>query len=45
LPIFGVVGLRHFLALKGAEKLSGQGKEVDNQKTPETLVNTRFVQI
>lgn len=32
------MGLRHFLAPKGAEKISGQGKEVDDLKTPETLV-------
>ena len=37
--------LRHFLAPKGAEKLSGQGKEVDDLKMPETLVNTRFMHI
>ena len=34
------MGLRHFLAPLGAEKLSGQGKEVYDLKTPETLVNT-----
>ena len=39
----GLVGLRHFLAPKGAEKLSRQGKEVDDLKTPETLMNTRFM--
>ncbi len=39
------MGLRHFLAPKGAENLSGQGKEVDDLKTPETLVKTRFMQI
>jgi hypothetical protein len=39
------VGLRHFIAPKGAEKLSGQGKEVDDLKMPETLVNTRFMHI
>jgi len=38
-----ILGLRHFLAPKGAEKLSGQGKQVDELKMPETLVNTRFV--
>jgi hypothetical protein len=37
------VGLRHFLAPLGAENLSGQGKEVDDQKMPETLVNTGFM--
>jgi hypothetical protein len=42
---FLIVGLRHFLAPKRAENLSGQGKEVDDLKTPETLVNTRFMQI
>jgi hypothetical protein len=40
-----LVGLRHFIAPKGAEKLSGQGKEVDDLKMPETLVNTRFMHI
>jgi hypothetical protein len=40
-----LVGLRHFIAPLGAEKLSGQGKEVDNLKTPETLVNTRFMHV
>ena len=40
-----LVGLRHFLAPLGAEKLSGQGKEVDDLKTLETLVNTRFMPI
>jgi hypothetical protein len=39
------MGLRHFLAPKGAEKLSGKGKEVDDLKTPETLVDTRFMNI
>jgi hypothetical protein len=39
------VGLRHFLAPKGAENLSAQGKEVDDLKTPETLVNTKFMHI
>ncbi len=42
-PRVQVVGLRHFLAPKGAENLSGQGKEVDDQKMPETLVNTGFM--
>ena len=37
--------LRHFLAPKGAEKLSGQGKEVDALKTPKTLVKTGFMAI
>jgi hypothetical protein len=40
-----LMGLRHFLAPKGAENLSAQGKEVDDLKTPETLVNTRFMHI
>jgi hypothetical protein len=40
-----LVGLRHFLAPLGAEKLSGQRKEVDDLKMPETLVNTRFMPI
>jgi hypothetical protein len=40
-----LVGLRHFLAPLGAEKLFGQGKEVDDLKTPETLVNTRLMPI
>jgi hypothetical protein len=39
-----LLGLRHFLAPKGAEKLSGQRKEVDDLKMPETLVN-RFMPI
>jgi tetratricopeptide (TPR) repeat protein len=38
-----LVGLRHFLAPLGAENLSEQGKEVDDQKMPETLVNTGFM--
>ncbi len=42
---FILVGLRHFLAPLGAEKLSGQGKKVDDLKMPEILVNTRFMQI
>jgi hypothetical protein len=36
-------GLRHFLAPLGAENLSEQGKEVNDQKMPETLVNTGFM--
>ncbi len=39
------MGLRHFLAPKGAENVSYQGKEVDDLKMPETLVNTRFIPI
>lgn len=39
------MGLRHFLAPKGAENLSEQGKEVDDQKMPETLVNIGFMLI
>ena len=35
----------YFLAPLGAEKLSGKGKEVNSLKTPETLVNTRFMDI
>ena len=38
-------GLRHFLAPKGAENCSGQVKEVDGLKMPETLVSTRFMPI
>ena len=38
-----LVGLRHFLAPLAAENLSEQGKEVDDQKMPETLVNTGFM--
>jgi hypothetical protein len=38
-----LVGLRHFLAPLAAENLSEQGKEVDDQKRPETLVNTGFM--
>jgi hypothetical protein len=45
LPSSRLVGLRHFLAPLGAENLSAQGKEVDDLKTPETLVNTRFMHI
>ncbi|MBD1923705.1 hypothetical protein NDI37_24635 [Funiculus sociatus GB2-A5] len=37
-----LVGLSHFLAPKGAEKLSEQGKEVDDLKKPQTLANTRL---
>jgi hypothetical protein len=40
-----LVGLRHFIAPKGAEKRSGQGKEVNDLKTPETLMNPRFMRI
>jgi hypothetical protein len=40
-----LMGLRHFIAPKEAEKLSDQGKEVDDLKTPETLVNARFMHI
>ena len=38
-----LTGLRHFLVPLGAENLSEQGKEVDDQKMPETLVNTGFM--
>lgn len=38
-------GLRHFLAPKGAENPSQQGKEVDDLKIPETLVTTEFMPI
>jgi hypothetical protein len=37
------MGLRHFKAPKGAENLSGQAKQVDDLKTPETFVHTRFL--
>ena len=37
------MGLRHFLAPLGAENLCGQGKQVDDIKTPQPLVNTRFM--
>ena len=40
-----LVELRHFLAPLGAENPSEQGKEVNNLKMPETLVNTRFMPI
>ncbi|HEY9669650.1 MAG TPA: hypothetical protein V6C91_22745 [Coleofasciculaceae cyanobacterium] len=40
-----LMGLRHFLAPKGAENISGQGKQVDDLKTPETLENTRLMPI
>ena len=36
------MGLSHFLAPKGAEKLSEQGKEVDDLKTPQNLAYTRL---
>jgi hypothetical protein len=39
------MGLRHFLAPKGVENVSSQGKEVDALKMPETLVNTRSMLI
>ncbi len=39
------MGLRHFLTSLEAENLSEQGKEVDNQKMPEPLVNTEFMLI
>lgn len=38
-------GLRHFIAHLGAENLSEQGKEVDEQKMPKTFVNTGFMLI
>ena len=37
------MGLKHFLPPKGAEKISGQGKEVDELKTPEILMNSSFM--
>jgi hypothetical protein len=37
------VGLRHFIAPLEAENLSEQGKEVNDKKMPETLVNTGFM--
>jgi len=40
-----LAGLRHFLAHKRAENLSEQGREVDEQKMPETLVNIGFMLI
>ncbi len=40
-----LVGLRHFLAPKGAENVSQQEKEVDALKMSETLVNARFMLI
>ncbi|RAM48175.1 MAG: hypothetical protein C6Y22_29245 [Hapalosiphonaceae cyanobacterium JJU2] len=40
-----LTGLRHFLAPKGAENPSQQGKEVDDLKMPETLVTTGFMPI
>ncbi len=40
-----LLGLRHFLAPKEAETLSGKGKEVDDLKMPETLVDTRFMHL
>ena len=40
-----LMGLRHFLAFQVTKKLSGQGKEVDDLKTPGTLVNTRYMYI
>lgn len=40
-----LVALRHFLDSKKAANLSDQGKEVDDTKMPETLVNTRFMLI
>lgn len=39
------MGLRHFLAPKGAENLSGQVQEVDDLKMPETLVAPGFIPI
>jgi hypothetical protein len=39
------MGLRQFLAPKGAKNGSSQGKEGDDLKMPETLVNTRFIPI
>ena len=40
---FSLVGLRHFIAPLEAGNLSEQGKEVNDQKMPETLVNTGFM--
>ncbi len=42
---FLLVGLRHFLASKGAEKLSGQVKDINDLKMPQTFVNTRPMHI
>jgi len=39
------VGFRHFLAPLEFENTSGQGKEVNDLKTAEALVNTGFMQI
>jgi hypothetical protein len=39
------VGLRHFLALKGAENHFEHGKKVDDLKRPETLVKTRLMPV
>ncbi|MEG4345203.1 hypothetical protein QUB70_18300 [Microcoleus sp. A003_D6] len=38
-------GLRHFILTKAAENLSGQRKQVDDLKTPETFVTARFMPI
>jgi hypothetical protein len=40
-----LVGLRHLLAPKEAEKQSEQGREVDDLKMTEILVNSRFMPI
>jgi hypothetical protein len=40
-----LAGLRHFIAPLGAENPSGQRKQLDNLKTSETFVNTRFLPI
>ncbi|MEW5860110.1 MAG: hypothetical protein AB1861_22435 [Cyanobacteriota bacterium] len=39
----GIVELRNFLAPLGAENLSEHGKQVEDQKMPETCVNTGFM--
>jgi hypothetical protein len=39
------MGLRHFLARLEAENTSGEGKEVNDLKMPETLVTTGFMSI
>jgi len=39
-----LIKLRHFLTFLGAQDLS-PGKEVDDLKMPETIVNIRFIPI
>jgi hypothetical protein len=43
LSVSCLMKLRHFLTFLATENLSSQGKEVDDLKMPETIVNIRFM--